>query len=413
MPFPLKRVLMLYSTKTGNKTSNLKKSIKNTSANANKSKNVQVDVSKMPHPQPVLIPQTSRSTCGSSAIPSLEELFNFAASSAESPAVFSVDLGAELEKRLPRSVAGLIDHFGGANCSILRHKLVEEFAVAFKNDSGPVVLDGPAGSGKSVLLMQLYAALKASNKQQLLLYAPNAAKWTTGYFSYYPEESKVNDNTENTHENTHENTENTRNTRNSTRDSVKLSYKQPELALEMLQLLTICNPASKLPSGLPNRIDEARRDPFHLAVPLMEQIFAEEKLVVLLDGANGLIDANSSTSYLDANGVALPLRAFPLLRNFFLQSRANVKVVAALTNSNSLLPRHPQSPSNCTVLPVPNYSKTELQAVLNLYKQLGHLSIKSNTGISADQFVNFKAFVSGSNGRKLFKSCEYDSIYSL
>ena len=141
----------------------------------------------------------------------------------------------------------------------------------------------------------------------------------------------------------------------------------------------------------------------------MKQLLEDEgkELFIFMDGINGLIDENSLTGYNDKDGTALQLKSLPLCTQFFAtQMKGNVKIAGALTHSNPSLPRDHQFPPNSKTIQIPNYSNEELKRVLQLYSQLGHCS--SN---KTDQFVAFKHFVSGGNPRKLYKSCEYDSIY--
>lgn len=356
-----------------------------TTAAANSKKNspakvpgVNADISKMPQPHPVLTP-LARSTADQAAIDPLPAID--AIQDCEK-FVYRVELDKELQKRLPKALAEVSDHFGG-NVFVLRKELIEQIRNSLK-DSDRMLIDGPNGSGKSVLLMQIYASVRdsiAADKDKLVLYVPNVHKWTTGYFPYYPVESA--DGT--------------------------VYYKQPELALEILRLLLVAN-GPKMPEGLAERIEDAKLDAYNRALPLFEQTMRElqeeKELFVFLDGVNGLIEGDSLTGYMDREGNALPLKALPLCSKFFNRDVFRGKIIGALTHSNPALP----TVSKTTTIPsvnVSNYSNEEMKRVLNLYSQLGHCTV----GNKSEQFVAFKAFVSGGNGRKLYKSCEYDSIY--
>ena len=340
----------------------------------NTTKSTTTDISKMPQPHPVLTPLARTSTDQLSidqlpAIEAIESCDKF---------IHRIELGNELQKRLTNSLAEVAEHFGG-NLFILRKELMKQVKEALK-ESDRVLVDGPNGSGKSVLLMQIYSSMKESIKlddKKLILYAPNVHKWTTGYFAYYPTE--------------------------------QAEYKQPELALEILRLLMVCNPVEKLPIGLGEQINEAKLDAFNRALPLyektMKELLESKEIYLFLDGVNGLIDENSFTGYTDREGKALPFKVLPLCNELFSKSIRNMRVIGATTNSNPALPRIIQ-PTPFKSVTVPNYSMEELKQTLQLYSQLGHCSTNKS-----DQFVGFKAFVSGSNGRKLYKSCEYDSIY--
>lgn len=338
-----------------------------------------VDISKMPQPLPVLTPLSrSNASTLNDPMPPIENIAN------SDKTVFRIELEGELQKRLPRTVAETFDHFGG-HFYVPRRELIEAARVALE-ESSRVLLDGPNGSGKSVLLMQMYAAMKESfksNDQKLVVYLPNVHKWTTGYFPYYP----------------------------MIEEGAEMVYKQPELALEFLQLLLVCN-AAKLPTGLSQEISEASLDAYNRALPLFERTMSELKqegkeIVIFMDGVNGLIDESSLTGYFDPEGKALPLKSLSFCSQFFKKSALgnNVKIIGAFTHSNPALPKAVDSSAVPTVN-VPNYSQDDLKRVLKLYSQLGHASTNKS-----DQFVAFKSFVSGSNGRKLFKSCEFDSIY--
>lgn len=350
-----------------NNNNNLKK--KNTSKSTGTT-----DISKMPQPHPVLTPlaRTSADQLTADQIPPFE-----AVESCEK-IIHRIELGNEIQKRLTKGLGEVAEQFSG-NLFILRKELMKQVKEALK-ESDRVLIDGPNGSGKSVLLMQIYSSMKESIKgddKKLILYAPNVHKWTTGYFAYYPTE--------------------------------QAEYKQPELALEILRLLMICNPVEKLPSGLAEQINEAKLDSYNRALPLYEKIMNEllkdKEIYMFLDGVNGLIDENSLTGYNDREGNALPLKSLPLCNEFFSKSGGNKRIIGATTKSNPALPRVTQ-PTPFKTVAVPNYSQEELKQTLQLYSQLGHCSPNKS-----DQFVAFKAFVSGSNGRKLYKSCEYDSIY--
>lgn len=345
-----------------------------TTSNPNSQIRPTVEISKMPQPLPVLTPLSRSNPVISDCIPPIESLLT------SDKSVFRIDLDGEIQKRLPKSIADTLGHFGG-NYFVVRKELIEEVQGAMK-DSSLTLFDGPNGSGKSVLLMQLYTSMRESLKsdaEKLLIYVPNVHKWTTGYFSYYP----VGGGKE---------------------------FIQPELALEILRLMTICNPG-KVPENLIAEIKEAELDSFNRALPLYERIIKELKdqgkeLFFFMDGVNGLIDKESSTGYLDQEGTALPLKSLPLCSNFFEPATGNIKIISALTHSNPALPKISNLPPSIKIVKVPNYSQDDLKRVLQLYGQLGHVSTNKS-----DQFVAFKAFVSGFNGRKLFKSCEYDSIY--
>lgn len=342
-------------------------------------KSTGTDISKMPQPHPVLTP-LARSASDQLSIDHLPAIESIASCD---KFIHRIELGNELQKRLPKSLAEVAGQFGG-NLFILRKKLIEEAYESLK-EAEHVIIDGSNGSGKSVLLMQLYASIK-NDPNKLILYAPNVHKWTTGYFAYYPVEQ----------------------------DGKVINYKQPELALEILCLLVVCNPQTKLPAAaaaLEQQINEAKLDSYNRAIPLYERTMKElsgKEIYMFLDGVNGLIDENSLTGYTDRDGNPIPLKHLPLCHEFFHKSNNNNKqhrIVGALTHSNPALPHVNPPPKFKTVL-VPNYSQEELKQALQLYSQVNHCA--SN---KSDQFIAFKAFVSGSNGRKLYKSCEYDTIY--
>jgi Cdc6-like AAA superfamily ATPase len=342
----------------------------------NTTKSITTETSKMPQPHPVLTPlaRTSADQLTVDQLPAIEAI-----ESCEK-FIHRIELGNELQKRLTKGLGEVSDRFGG-NLFILRKELIKQVGEALK-ESDHILIDGPNGSGKSVLLMQIYSAMKESIKnydKKVILYAPNVHKWTTGYFAYYPIEQAG-------------------------------QYKQPELALEILRLLMICNPMEKLPSGLTEQFNEAKLDAFNRAIPLyektMNELLKDKEFYLFLDGVNGLIDENSLTGYTDNEGNALPLKSLPLCNDFFFKSIKNKRVIGATTKSNPDLPRVIQQTSFKSVINVPNYSVDELKKILQLYGQLGHCSTNKS-----EQFVAFKAFVSASNGRKLYKSCEYDSIY--
>lgn len=344
--------------------------------NKNTTKSTTSDISKMPQPHPVLTPlaRTSADQLSIDQLPALEAIDSC------DKFIYRIELGNELQKRLTNSLGEVAEHFGG-NLFILRKELINQIKEALK-ESDRILIDGPNGSGKSVLMMQIYSSMRESIKldeKKLILYAPNVHKWTTGYFAYYPTE--------------------------------QAEYKQPELALEILRLLMICNPREKLPIGLGEQINEAKLDSFNRALPLyertMKELLENKEIYLFLDGVNGLLDENSLTGYTDREGNALPLKVLPFCNEFFSKSIKNMRVIGATTKSNPALPRIiPPIPPPIKSVIVPNYSAEELKQTLQLYSQLGHCSTNKS-----DQFVAFKAFVSGSNGRKLYKSCEYDSIY--
>ena len=332
------------------------------------------NISKMPQPHPVLTPITRSGPLVSDPILPIEKLFT------SDKTAFRIELEGELQKRLPKTISELAEHFNG-NFFVARKKLISEITTVMA-ESSKVLLNGPNGSGKSILLLQLYASFKESIKsdaKKLSVYLPNAQKWTTGYFPYYPIECDG-----------------------------RVEFKQPELALEILHLISICN-QNKVPVGLSAEIAEAQLDTYNRALPLYERVMAQfaeqgQEITMFLDGVNGLVDENSLTGYLDPEGKPLMLKALPLCAKVFTMK--NVKTVGALTESNPSLPKLFQIPDGFKTVTIPNYSSDDLKQVLQLYNHLGHTS--SN---KSDQFIEFKAFVSGSNGRKLYKTCEYDSIY--
>lgn len=379
----LRRVLTFPTRKfasnaTAAAKTNLKDAMSGNKKNASKTGTGSTDISKMPQPHPVLTPlaRSSADQLAAELLPAMEAI------ESTDKYVHKIELEKELQKRLTKSLGQLAEHFGG-NLFILRKELMKQVSSAL-NESDRVLIDGPNGSGKSVLLMQLYAAMRESFKndpEKVIIYAPNAYKWTTGYFAYYPVEQ----------------------------ENGQVIYKQPELAMEILNLLIASNPKEKVPAGLAEEIIEAKLDVYNRAIPLYEKTMKElleRKVYFLFDGVNGIIDEDSITGYNDREGNALPLKALPLCAEFFCsESNQNMRVIGALTQSNPALPRSTR-PSQFKTVTVPNYSTEELKRTLQLYSQLGHCS--SN---KTDQFVAFKTFVSGSNGRKLYKSCEYDSIY--
>lgn len=336
------------------------------------------DISKMPQPHPVLTP-LSRSAADQASIELLPKIELIEGSEKY---IYRIELDKELQKRLPKGLAEVSDHFG-ENVFVLRKDFIEQIrGLMDKPTDNKILIDGPNGAGKSVLLMQMYAAVRDSvlaDENKLVLYVPNVHKWTTGYFPYYPEEV----------------------------DGI-IRYKQPELALEILHLLSIQN-SEKMPKGFASKIEEAKLDSYNRAIPLYEQTLGELKgkeLVLFLDGVNGLIEENSLTGYMDREGNPLSLKDLPLSASFFA-SNFKGKVIGALTHSNPALPTIAEIiQTGFEVVKVTNYSNEDLKRILQLYSQLGHC-----TSNKSDQFVAFKAFVSGSNGRKLYKTCEYDSIY--
>lgn len=344
----------------------------NTKKTASKVPGTGADISKMPQPHPVLTP-LARSTADQASVDLLPKIESIGSSEKY---IYRIELDKELQKRLPKGIAEVSDHFGG-NIFVLRRELVEKVRAAM-TESDKVIIDGPSGSGKSVLLMQMYAAVResiAADPRKLVLYVPNCHKWTTGYFPYYPEEAAANG---------------------------SVLYKQPELALEILRLLLLGN-GSKMPEGLASKIEEAKLDAYNRALPLYEQTLKElegKEMILFLDGVNGLIEGDSLTGYMDREGRPLPLKALPLCSSFMNGFKGTV--IGSLTHSNPALPTVEVN----TAINIPTYSNEDLKRILQLYSQLGHCAPNKS-----DQFVAFKAFVSGGNGRKLYKSCEYDSIY--
>ena len=383
------------NTKTS-KSSNAKKPIMKLKTST--SKVATLDISKMPQPQPVLTPlsRTSSNVNDQNSehplFPSFKELL---ADSQKHSSSFRVELPNELLKRLPRTLVEIYEHFKGNFYALRKELLMEAYEASVESEDSAVILSGPEGSGKSVLLLQLYSMMKESFKNdpsKLLMYVPNASKWTLGYFPYYPIENEI------ANELVKE----------------KLSFKQPELALEIINLLILGN-KEKLSKDYDQEMAEAKLDPYTRAIPLYESILKREllslenrKLFILMDGVNGLIDENLMTKYSDQEGNPLPLKALPICTQFFVKPVRGIRVIGALTQSNPSLPRDHDSlqKNHFKNVNVPNYSIDELKSVLNLYSQLGHCSNNKS-----DQFVGMKLFVSGGNGRKLYKSCEYDSIY--
>lgn len=327
-----------------------------------------VNISKMPPPQPVLTPLIKKRVLDAEVT------------------AHTIEISSELQKRLPRSLLNVSEMLGG-NYYIQRGELMD-LLKKFVEESGSrsILIDGPSGSGKSVILLQLFVALREDpDVNNLIFYAPNAAKWTTGHFPYYPT---------------------TTSTSTSTSTEPK-QYLQPELALEMLNLLYKCNETKLKNSTLLADIGEAAQDPFNRAIPLFDKIFGDKskRFTFLIDSANGLLDDAASTGYLDASEQPLRLAAFPLLSSNFRKIPG--KFIAATTHSDPALPK-PNKLALEQTLSVKNYSKEEIKSVLDLYSALGHSHPKA---ANDEQFIGLKAFVSGGNGRKLFKSCEYDAIY--
>lgn len=339
------------------------------------------DISKMPQPHPVLTPlnRNNKNNLISESIPLIESFMDAPATAVIG---YKIEIDAELQKRLPRNVSEVSTHFGG-NYFILRPELLKSITAAMR-ESDKIILDGPNGAGKSIALMQLFASFKESirnDEKKICLYAPNVHKWTTGYFAYYPHETAATS-----------------------------SFVQPELALEILKLLVICNKGKPALIGLEGEIGEAQLDAYNRAIPLYQKTLnglleRGIELTMFLDGVNGLVDVNSSTAYLDQEGKQLPLSSLPLCSQIY-SMEGGVRVVGAMTRSNPALPSDFSIPASLKQLSVQNYCPEEFKRVLQLYSQLGHCSA-NNT----DQFLAFKTFVSGSNGKKLFKTCEYDSIY--
>lgn len=360
------------------------------------------DISKMPQPQPVLTP-LSRTSSNINDQNSEHPLFPSFKELSQDPqkqnSSFRIELPNELLKRLPRTLVEIYEHFKGNFYALRKELLMKVYEASVESEDSTVILSGPEGSGKSVLLLQLYSMMKESFKNdpsKLLMYVPNASKWTLGYFPYYPIESE--------HENEF--------------IEEKKSFKQPELALEIINLLIIGN-KEKLSKDYSEEMAEAKLDPYTRAIPLYESILKREllssenrKLFILMDGVNGLIDENLLTKYSDQEGNPLPLKALPICTQFFVKPVRGIRVIGALTQSNPSLPRDHDlfasafEENHFKTVNVPNYSIDDLKSVLNLYSQLGHCANNKS-----DQFVGMKSFVSGGNGRKLYKSCEYDSIY--
>lgn len=332
---------------------------------------------KMPPPRPILTPLQKRtSPFESTPCPNWSTTSTLPTSNSIHP--FPLP-SSQLQSKLSKDLKSAAELFGD-NYLVWRSEVMNQLAQASQKSSH-LILDGSRGVGKSALLLQLFVSLQETYKNEpnkLLLFAPDAAKWTTGFFSYYPVENSA-------------------------------SFEQPDLALEILKLLLWSNPGKELPFTL-EQVKEAAKDPLSLAGPLYNRVFAELKasgkhLTVLVDGVNGLLAEDSKTGYFDPNGQALPLSSFPLCRDFSKQADV---FIGALTRSNPLLPSASIPKSNFASFKVPKYSDSELQSVLEMYKRLGHLTASSGL---TEQFVALKAFISGRNARLLFKSCEYDAIY--
>ncbi len=325
---------------------------------------------KMPPQRPVLTPiQKRQSPFEAQQLPFLST--DSVASNFPSQVSLPV---AQLHNKLSKDLKVAADLFG-ANYLVWRGELMSKLAI-FYGDHQSFLLSGQRGVGKSAILMQIFAALQQTGGDDLLLFAPDSDKWTTGYFAYYP--------------------------------TANGEFEQPELALEILQLLLWSNPNKKELPVTAEEIKEASKDPLSLALPLYSRVMTEikasgRKLTILADEVNGLVDEGSLTGYNDVNGEVLPLRAFPLCRDFI---KTGDRFIGALTLSNPLLPKQPKY--SLPEFTIPAYSDAELTSVLQMYRKLGHLA--SNFAFD-DQFVAMKAFLSGRNGRLLFKSCEYDSIY--
>jgi len=254
---------------------------------------------------------------------------------------------------------------------IQRKSLMDAVKERIAGSQSLMVVDGPRGSGKSVLLYQLALQLRKELSDASVLYLADGADWTTGRFAYYP----IGDG----------------------------SFLQPELAMHVLKAIK---------EQLNCAIDLPQEDSsFDNALPLLKRtvlaLLNDRRLIVLIDGANGLLNADSPTGYNDPQGNPLPLSKLPVISTIIEQIKDsnNGVLIAATTKSNPEL----RSISPHDSVSVPKFTEAEVRACLELYRQLGYLTMPDSDDFS--NFVKFKSFVSGGNPRILFRTCKYDAIY--
>lgn len=256
--------------------------------------------------------------------------------------------------------------------------ITQTIALSISNSKGPqtIIIDGPAGCGKTATLLQLADFLNTweSRGNTLLFVFPRISRWTAGYYPYTGPNGDM--------------------------------YDQVELAKEILEITQKFNPNSVLIKGLVEKSKSAGAN----AIKCLEELFEEAPSgsFILADEVNALW---APTSYRGTNSKPLLVGSLSIVSaaKSFLCSGKH-KLIGANCNSNPALVDHTLGKTTLAEaqwISAPYYSADEIRHLLNYYKSLGQI-FKDTI---SDNFVEKMRLVSGGCGKKLLPAIQYDLVY--
>lgn len=240
------------------------------------------------------------------------------------------------------------------------------------------MLEGPRGIGKSSTLLQLVCtAVTAQDPQFLVLYAPSMARWTAGYYPYYP---------------------------NKTDASV---FDQPELAAEIISLFHYLN--KNLPAQV-KAVLESESEPIEKLSRLLSTLSGlnSHRTLLVMDQLNALY---CPTQYRNQESMTLVPDNFSVL-SLLRSALKNEKfsVLSAGCNADPLIRQPTWDETAARMLgkkiTLKPMNTQEVEALLEHYRALGH-SYKTSA-----KYTSLLHFVSGGIPGKVAKACSYEQIYT-
>lgn len=260
-----------------------------------------------------------------------------------------------------------------------------------------ILVDGPPGSGKSVIGLQVLDHLLLSfgrgknddddDKSLVCCYFPRVSRWTAGYYPYH---------------------------QSSRQSSTPNEYDQPELAIEILKLLKMLNPQF---SSIEQILSDSQLEPkravqnFEEALRMIS-LFKDKKcmVVIVIDEVNALY--SPTTAYRDADSKKISIDRLPvlrLLRDFITNQQHDLLAITSRSNPNlsELSPTTTRKDLNCESFQLKDSTVEQVQALLNYYKSLGHVPIPQVDY----QYSQRIRFLSGGRCSKILPSVNYNFIY--
>lgn len=265
-------------------------------------------------------------------------------------------------------------------------------------EGNSVVIDGPAGIGKSVML-SIFASHWREGLKKPIVYFPNLINWVTGKYPYLPKEADA------------------------VKDQQNVFYEQKELLLDLVHDLNILNPELKGPNDRPLKelYEEWKTGKYPLTTELFGQVLENlpKETLWIVDGLNVLYAPRTQYSGPDLKPIAAQQLSICLILDKVLGLRKRDKsknyplVVATTTRTDPRLKS--ALPEGISFKLLPPYSLNETELILQHYRQINYsFCLNSLTNQNRDSKyetnLRLQQLVSGGNGAQLLKTCVFQNL---